>query len=290
MRQNFTMNILNFLVALFVGCSLTVNAQQLSFEVKAKTAYSQTPYGNNPLVGKFAKTNDANIYYEVYGKGQPIVLLHGGIMGSMDEMTDFIEHLKEAYQVIVVGTRGHGKSEIGHSQLTMDLKANDVLTVINEVTKEPVTVIGFSDGAYTAYQLASAHPSRIKKMIAIGAGEQAPGLRKVVFSGEAFDLKNNFWVKRMELMPEPSRIQEFWSSMEMMYNSLVADKTLFNSIQCPVLLMAGEKDKNALLPSVISAYQMIPNSQLSIIPNTGHVVFMENFPAVWTSIVPFLNN
>jgi pimeloyl-ACP methyl ester carboxylesterase len=52
--------------------------------------------------------------------------------------------------------------------------------------------------------------------------------------------------------------------------------------------MAGERDMNALLASVIAAYQMIPNSQLNIIPNTGHVVFFENFSPVWASIVPFI--
>jgi pimeloyl-ACP methyl ester carboxylesterase len=61
---------------------------------------------------------------------------------------------------------------------------------------------------------------------------------------------------------------------------MVASKELFNSIKCPALVMAGERDLNALLPTVINAYNMIPNSQLSIIPNTGHVVFFENFAAV----------
>jgi pimeloyl-ACP methyl ester carboxylesterase len=89
-------------------------------------------------------------------------------------------------------------------------------------------------------------------------------------------------------MPEPQRLPEFWKKMETFYNTMVAGKELFNSIKCPVLVMAGERDMNAPLASVIAAYQMIPNSQLSIIPNAPHPVFMVNFPAVWTSIVPFL--
>ncbi|MNQ98704.1 2-hydroxy-6-oxononadienedioate/2-hydroxy-6-oxononatrienedioate hydrolase [compost metagenome] len=163
------------------------------------------------------------------------------------------------------------------------------MAVVNAVTKDSVTILGFSDGAYTAYKVASMYPERVKKMIAIGAGEQIPGLRKVVFSGEAFDLKNEFWKKKLALMPEPERLEEFWINMANFYNTMTASKELFSTIKCPVLLMAGEMDRNAPLSTVINAYNMIARSQLSIIPNTGHVVFMENFPAVWESIVPFLN-
>ncbi|WP_296686119.1 alpha/beta hydrolase [Flavobacterium sp.] len=247
------------------------------------------PYGNNSQAGHYVQANDAKLYYEIYGSGQPIVLLHGGIMGSIDEMTDFIDNLKSSYQVIAMATRGHGKSEIGTAPITYDLKAADVMAVINVVTKEPVTILGFSDGAYTAYKLASSYPKKVKKMVAIGAGEQIPGLRQVVFSGEAFDLKNDFWQKRIALMPEPQKLEAFWQKMARFYNTMIASKELFSTIQCPVLVVAGELDRNAPLPTIINAYNMIPNSQLAIIPNTGHVVFMENFPAVWASIAPFLN-
>ena len=69
---------------------------------------------------------------------------------------------------------------------------------------------------------------------------------------------------------------------------MTASKKLFSSIRCPVLIMSGERDQNAPLATVIAAHQMIPNSQLSVIPNAGHVVFFQNFPAVWASIKPFL--
>jgi pimeloyl-ACP methyl ester carboxylesterase len=76
--------------------------------------------------------------------------------------------------------------------------------------------------------------------------------------------------------------------MTKFYNTMTASKELFQSIHCSVLLIAGERDMNAPLATVIAAYQMIPNSQLSIIPNAPHPVFLVNFPAVWESIVPYL--
>ena len=248
----------------------------------------QVEYGNNPAAGRYVTAGDAKIYYEVYGNGEPIVLLHGGIMGSTAEMTQFIDKLKPNYQVIAISSRGHGKSEMGIFPITYERKAKDIFDVINEVTKDSVTVLGFSDGAYTGYKVASMYPERVKKLIAIGAGEQIPGLRKVVFSGGPFDPENKLWQERKLIMPEPERLEDFWAAMESFYNSMTASKELFGSIKCPVLVMSGELDRNAPLPTVINAYNMIPNSQLSIIPNSGHVVFLENFEAVWYALKPFL--
>ncbi|MFX0557466.1 alpha/beta fold hydrolase [Maribacter sp. CXY002] len=246
-------------------------------------------YGDNSAAGHYVQTEDAKLYYEIYGEGEPIILLHGGILGYMDEMAGFIEKLKPNYQVIAMATRGHGKSEIGSKTITYELKANDVIDVINAVTQDSVTVLGFSDGAYTAYKVASLFPNRVKKLIAIGAGEQIPGLRTVNFNGPIFDPNNEIWTKKKKLMPEPERLEQFWKDMQHFYNNMVASKKLFNSIKCPTLVLSGELDRNAPLATVIATYQMIPDSQLAIIPNTGHVTFMENFDAVWASVKPFLN-
>jgi len=269
---------------------LLISSSLNSFSQQESAAKRETiPWGNNPKAGHYVQSGDAKIYYEIYGKGAPIVILHGGIVGSIEEMHQFIDSLSNGYQVIAVSTRGHGKSEIGKGPITYEMKANDIMAVVNDVTKDSVIILGFSDGAYTGYKIASMYPARVKKLIAIGAGEQMPGLRKVSFDAtDAMRNDNLFWKQKRALMPEPQRLPEFWKMMQTFYNSMEAGKALFNSIKCPVLVMSGENDMNALLASVIATYQMIPNSQLSIIPNAPHPVFMVNFPAVWYSIVPFL--
>lgn len=258
-------------------------------QMETPALVNEIPYGNNPKTEHYVQSGDAKIYYEIYGKGQPIIILHGGIVGSIEEMHQFIDSLSKSYQVIAVSTRGHGKSEIGTGPITYEEKANDIIAVITAVTRDSVMILGFSDGAYTGYKVASMYPARVKKLIAIGAGEQVPGLRKVVFDAtDAMRDDNRFWEQKRALMPEPQRLPEFWKKMETFYNTMVAGKELFNSIKCPVLVMAGERDMNALLASVIATYQMIPNSQLCIIPNAPHPVFLVNFPAVWACILPFL--
>ncbi len=247
------------------------------------------PYGNNPDAGKYVNAGDARIYYEVYGTGEPFLILHGGLLGSTYEMHQFIDSLSQRYQVIAVSTRGHGKSELGTEPLSIRQKADDILAVVNAVTSKPVNILGFSDGGFGGYMFASLYPERVKKMIAIGAGEQTPELRRMEFNAvELFQLDPAYMEQQLGLMPEPDRLMELGNQIADFYNSTSISKDLLGKIQCPVLVMAGEKDRNAALETILSAYRMIPDSQLSIIPNAGHGVFLENFPAVWFSIVPFL--
>ncbi len=277
-----------FLFALLISASL-FGQQNLRRIFQPANQHNKIAYGANSKVGHYVQAGDANIYYEVYGSGKPLVILHGGLFGSTMEMGEFIDSLKTRFQVIAISTRGHGKSGIGKTPITYEMKANDVMAVIKAVTKDSVILLGFSDGAYTAYKVASMYPTLVKKLIAIGAGEQIPGLRKVVpFTKEVFKVDTAYWKQQLALMPEPERIEEFWLDMANFYNTMKASKELFSTIKCPVLVMAGELDLNAPLPTVINAYNMIPHSQLSIIPHTGHTVFLENFPAVWTSLIPFL--
>ncbi len=259
------------------------------FMQKASSPADETQYGNNPKAGHYANAGDAKIYYEVYGKGQTIVVLHGGIFGCTYEMHQFIDSLSKNYQVIAVSTRGHGKSELGTETITYEQKATDVMSVINAVTKDSVIVLGFSDGGYAGYKLASMYPGKVKKLIAIGATELYPGLRDFAFDAkQALALDSAYWKQQFKLMPEPQRLPEMFAKLGNMYNHLTLGKDFFQTIQCPVLVMAGEKDQANPPQRVIETAQMIPHSQAGIIPNCTHGVFLENFPAVWTSVIPFL--
>lgn len=259
------------------------------FMQMSPSSSNEIPYGANAKAGHYEKAGDAKIYYEVYGKGKPIVILHGGIFGSTYEMFQFIDSLKKTYQVIAVSTRGHGKSELGTEPITYEQKAADVMAVINAVTKDSVTVLGFSDGGYTGYELASKYPNIIKKLIAIGATELYPGLRDFAFDAKkGIALDTTYWNQQFKLMPEPKRLQEMFTKVGNMYNRLTLDSTFFQTIKCSTLVMAGDKDAGNPPQRVVHTAQMITNSQIGIIPNTSHGTFLENFSAVWACILPFI--
>ncbi len=273
--------------------SIYSNGQDLkhlrSFMQAGPTPPHAIPYGNNSAAGHFINTGDAKIYYEVYGKGKPLVILHGGIFGSTFEMGRFIDSLSKSYQVIAISTRGHGKSEMG---TTADYaqKAKDVYAIVQATTKDSVTILGFSDGAYTGYYFAGLYPQRAKKLIAIGAGEWTKGSRVFnITSKDALQLDSLYWKQQMALKPDPEKADLWLKSTTNYYNSVSIGKAEFEKVRCPVLLMAGELDQNAPLKTVIAAYGMFSNVQLAIIPNAPHPAFQTNFAAVWACIVPFLN-
>ncbi|MEN5085925.1 alpha/beta hydrolase [Sphingobacterium faecium] len=274
----------------FLGSSYAQVAHDMRYFMQGEGTSSQIPYGNNAEAGHYVQSGDAKIYYEVYGKGKPIVVLHGGIVGSALEMGQFIDSLSRNYQVITITTRGHGKSETGSFVPTYEQKAKDVAAVIQAVTTDKVMVLGFSDGAYTGYFFAKQYPEKISKLIAIGAGEWKPGFRSFDMNLESLSAMDaQFWKQQMALRPEPKETEQWLESVNSYYNGLVIGKLVFEKISCPVLIMAGEKDQNAPLHTVIDAYHMIPLAQLSIIPNAPHPAFIANFPAVWVSMAPFIN-
>ena len=253
---------------------------------------SQVPYGNNAAAGHFVKAGDARIYYEVYGKGEPVLVLHGGGVGCTYEMGRFIDELAKDHLVIAPSTRGHGKSEIGVKPITYAQKAEDMMAAVNQVTKKPMVILGFSDGAYTAYKIAAMYPDRVRKIVAIGAGENVPGLRKIPMAklADFAALDKRFIDEKVALCPEPDKLQDYLDRYFAFFNQETISKVLFSSIKCPVLLIAGEKDANAPLDTVISAYKMMPNAQLAIIANAPHQAFITNFEAVWANVKPFLKD
>lgn len=277
-------------LSFFLTTSLLQAQQPLRRAFQPANEVSKTVYGANTKAGRYVQANDAKIYYEVYGKGQPIVLLHGGLFGSITEMADLIDRLKTNFQVIAVATRGHGKSEIGREPLTLEQRANDAMAVINAVTKDSVIVLGFSDGGYSAYKLGAMFPNRVKKMIVIGAGELRPGLREFNFTAKmALGMDKPFWDQQLKLMPESNRLDEVFTQVSNCYSKLTVSKELLSAIKCPVLVMAGDRDDGNPVERVVSAARFIPNHQISIISNTGHGCFLENREASWASIKPFLN-
>ncbi|EKF6144276.1 alpha/beta hydrolase [Vibrio cholerae] len=257
---------------------------------------SLTPYGNNATAGHYVQSDDAKIYYEVYGSGKPVVLLHGGIVGSMAEMGQFADKLKSDHLVILVNTRGHGKSDIGTVLPGYKQKAKDLHNVLSALKLSKTDIIGFSDGAYTGYQFAADYPLQVNKLIAIGAGEWKKGFvqggRKDRSESlqSIIELDPRYWAEQMAIRPQPDKMAEWYKQANQQYDLTTVGESLFKKIHSPVLVLAGEKDMNAPLDTVIAAYKILPNAQLAIIPGAPHPAFVVNFDAVWASIVPFLGN
>ena len=174
-------------------------------------------------------------------------LHHGGGVGTLYEMGKLIDNLRLDYQVIAVATRGHGRSEIGHNPLTYEQKADDIMAVIRKEDCASVSIIGFSDGAYTAYKVASMYPQVIERVVATGAGTLNQGYFKAgtLNVADIEKIDTAFVEQQRQIMPEPERLQEFWTDYMDFWSKISVDKNLFTTIKCPVLLIAGDEDDHA---------------------------------------------
>ena len=258
-------------------------------------AQTTVPYGNNPQTGHQYNVGDAKIYYELYGKGKPIVLLHGGLFGYIDEYEFLIPKLAQTHQVIAIGTRGHGKSEIGTKPFSYQQFADDAYAVIRSVTKDSVLVIGFSDGGITGYNLTATHPELVRKLVAIGSPRRPTDRVLSVedegkMTAERLDkMAPDFVKSRKAIMPEPNRWGEFLDKLDVLWNqtAFISDEAI-HQFNCPVLVMAGDKDPYFKTEKVVETARLLQHGTLSIIPGCSHVILYCNFPAVWEAIVPFI--
>jgi pimeloyl-ACP methyl ester carboxylesterase len=260
-------------------------------------SYAQNEgYGSNDKAGHYLNVGDAKIYYEAYGQGRPIILLHGGLYGYIDEYKDYIPTLSQHFKVIAIALRGHGKSEIGTKPISYKLFADDVIAVLKKESNDSAAVIGFSDGGITAYVLAAEYQSNIYKVVAIGGGLSLSGyspggmnwLNK--FTPENVEKEDpNFVSERKKMMPQPQRWIEFLEKMKVVWTEPIwVSPEKAKGIKCPVLTIGGDRDYFLTTEQFVKIYKSIPNSQLAIIPNSGHIESMTN-PFVFNDIIlPFL--
>lgn len=250
-------------------------------------------YGNNPAAGSYLKMTDSTrIYYEVYGSGKPLVLLHGGLYGDISEYEKLIPALSKHFKVIAIETRGHAKSEIGQQQYTYSLMAADAYTVIHHLTTDSVLLVGFSDGAVIAMDITINHPEMVKKLVFAGGNISSGAYRPDVMndlknlSGESIEKGDPEFVReRKKLMPQPNRWGEFVEKLKNAWvNQVGFTDAQLKSIKCPVLIAAGDRDRYNSIESFLSLYKRLAVAQLAIIPNSDHIIFYRQ-PVVMEQLV-----
>ena len=132
------------------------------------TAQSQVQYGANAAVGKYAEVNGIKVYYEIYGTGEPLLLLHGN-GAAIGSFSSQIPELSKHFKVIAVDSRAQGKSTDSDAEITYALMASDMSALIDQLHLGSVDVVGWSDGGNIGLELALAHPEQVKKLVTFGA-------------------------------------------------------------------------------------------------------------------------
>jgi len=126
----------------------------------SQSLFAQIPYGSNSKAGKRVQVGDISMYYEIYGKGEPLILLHGGY-GSSEMMGGMIKAFSKKYQVIAVDSRSQGRTtDSDEKELTYAQMALDVNGFMDKLLIKKAKFVGWSDGGDIALELALIHPEK----------------------------------------------------------------------------------------------------------------------------------
>ena len=236
-------------------------------------------YGSNH--GKYITLSNTDIYYEEYGSGLPLLLLHGGF-GSIQDFQKVIPKLAKHFRVIAVDSPGHGRSEQADT-LSFNLMANYYSNMIDLINLDSVNIIGYSDGAITALLLAEKRPDKVKKIIASGVNSRMDGINSEVIEylkliNPAFIESNQkeWLVDYQTKSPDKDKWEKYVTDMTKMYskNILISEQVLSN-ISAKVMLVFGDRDV-IKLEHGIELYRKINGSTICVLPNTPHEVFSES--------------
>lgn len=235
-------------------------------------------FGKNILAGKTLHLKDADIYYEVYGKGEALFLLHGN-GGSIDAFTKEIPELSKHFMVIAMDTRAQGKStDKSLEPLTYRKFADDVKALADELKLKKINILGWSDGGNTGLEFAIKYPANVDKVITSGANVFPKGVGEKMVE----DMRNDVEKMKSENKPANSiRLQEL-----MVYEPKITTKQL-NRIKAKVFVLAGENDLILRSHTEYIAKE-IPNSKLKIYEGASHGVPIERAEELNKDVIEFL--
>jgi len=264
--------------------SILLVATCIMFTASQSNAQQIKPSGSG-----YAPANGIKIYYEVYGEGMPIVLLHGAFYTSDLNWSQLIPELSKTRKVIAIEMQGHGHTPYSDRKLSITTLASDVEKVMDYLKIDSADVAGYSMGGSVAYQFAVQSPKRLRKLVIISSTYKTDGWLPVV-NGAFKDFKPEFFDNTPlqtaydAVAPDKTKWRPFLKQMfDFAAVSFNVGDSNIAKIAAPVLLISGDNDglnkvelmkTYELLGGGVSDLEPMPKSQLAIVPSQGHVSLM----------------
>ena len=263
MNAKYRVFFLLFFVSIY---SLPINSQ------------TKINYGSNK--GKYISIDNTKIYYEEYGKGIPLLLLHGGL-GSIADFQLVIDELSKHYHVIAADRPGHGRSEQADS-LSYQLMADYTSKMIDIMKLDSVYVLGWSDGGTTALILTLDRKDKVKKVLVSGANISLSGLTQDAqnflpyFTPEYVEKEMKEQLTEYQSKsPQKDKWKKFVNDIQKLWmtKTIIPEEKL-KLITIPTTIVLGDHDGVALEHG-IQMFRLINKSSFCVLPATTHYVFNE---------------
>ena len=236
------------------------------------------PYGSNN--GKYQNVNGVKLYYEEYGQGTPLLLIHGGL-SSIEGMAPLIPDLAKKFRVIAVDCPGQGRSEQTPT-LSYQVMADYFSKMVDALKLDSLYVFGYSDGGNVALLMAADRPDKVKKVAAFAAASNTSGYYPYVaeamgqLNPETIEKQYQWWLTpHLQRTPQKDKWKKFVQDFAVMGATpeIISDAKL-KSIRTKVLIVQGDND--IVKPEhAVALHQAIKGSQFCVIPAASHFVLFE---------------
>lgn len=235
----------------------------------------------NPVEKGYQPINGIEMYYEIYGSGKPLVLIHGGGSSILFDYKEVIARLENKFQIIGIDLQNHGRS--GHRNIseTFEQDAHDIAALLKKINIEKASFWGFSNGGNTVMQVAHLYPEVVDKLIVASAFYKRSGMMDGFFesmNNASLDsmpesLKANF----LNLNPDFSALENmFDKDSKRMHTFEDWDENILKNISSSALFISGDKD--VMKPEhTVEMWRLVKDSQLMILPATHGSYMMADF-------------
>jgi pimeloyl-ACP methyl ester carboxylesterase len=228
----------------------------------------------------YADTSGVHMYYEVYGQGSPLVLLHGGMLTIELNFATLIPTLADRHLVIGVEMQGHGRTADTDRKLTPAGLASDVVGLLDHIGIDRAHVFGHSMGGAVTLELGVSHPTRVRSLVAASASVRPDGLHEDLTdpakqaTSTRMPTQQDFIEMReayRRLSPHPDHFDDFLAMLSQSNADTQgwSDQQLV-SISAPTLLVLGDRDFTTVEHGAVML-KLIPGSQLAVLPDTTHM-------------------
>jgi len=244
-----------------------------------------------PTSGGYAWINGIQLYYATYGTGAPLLLLHGAL-GNSDYWGNQVPAFARKYRVIIVDSRGHGRSTRDNRLYSYNLLARDILALLDLLKIDKVSVVGWSDGANLGLHLAIHHPERLNKLVVFEANYRPSGIRGDIDSNDTFlryvELANHDY-ERLSATPHDYPlflriVSIFWGSEP---DFTAAE---LGRITVPTMIAAGEHDEAIKRDHTLQLAKLVSGARLEILPNASFFAMWQQPKAFNRMVLQFLEN
>jgi pimeloyl-ACP methyl ester carboxylesterase len=224
--------------------------------------------------GQTIAINDIEMYYEIHGRGEPLVLLHG-FSGAGSNWGPFAGELSREYQLIIPDLRGHGGSTNPSGKFTFRQSAVDIFALLDHLSIERFKAIGMSGGAKTLIHMATQQPARVEAMVLVSAAPYFPEQARAFMRQMTVESRTD---EEWRLMREwhkhgDDQIRALWTvgnSFKHSYDDMNFTPPYLSTITARTLIVHGDRDPIYPVNIPMEMYTAIPRSYLWIIPNGEH--------------------